>query len=222
MSMEINALVAKIKETQQAIRGNECQNVLKMVEIGEMLVQLKQMSNGDWLKHIELLTYDKRVAGRLMQLGKSWWSKGGLKESNLLNELPLDLMKLEWLCRLSREQLIEGLRNWKVRKWSRSQVIDAVQGVLHVPSKPKAVRIVSLDRLTEEAERFVERALAAISASSDELADPTIRQRLFDEVSTTLAKVEEALGPENPDGSNLDSGNGSDLPSTEPVEQQPV
>jgi len=186
-------LVQQIKAIQSEMLKDEGNLVLRHVAIGELLIQLKKTAGSKWPQHLAELGYDTRVARRYMQLAKSWWAGDGLKKSELLPELPADLLKLEWLCRLTEEQLAEGVDNWRCREWSRNQVIDAVKKKLNIRAKAKPVHVVTIDTIVDDCDKFVERALETIDVSGDEIADPEARQRLLAELSDKFAAIEDAI-----------------------------
>jgi len=224
MATDLSTLVQQIKAVQQAIQGDESNIVLRMVELGELLIRLRRKGGGDWGRHASELGYPPRIATRYMLLGKSWWANNRLRESGLTKELPTDLLKLEWLCRLTHEQLVEGLNNWRCREWSRSQLIDAVKLKLDFKAKVKPVQAVTIDRIREECDKFVERVLEAIETSPEEMADPTARQRLLDELQSKFAEVERVLDSSEEVGEQPAEDDAEDATSTDAggAEEAPV
>jgi len=202
MSTDINVLVREIEEAQKAMTRDEGNLVLHMIGLGELLLKLRRTAGGNWTVHAKKLGFHPRVANRYMQLARSWWGRNGLSESGLLEKMPPDLMKLEWLCRLDREQLVEAVENYRLREWSRTQVIDAVKFKLGVTEEAPQVRSTTVDRIKVDCGRFVERLIESIEDSRPELASAQERQRLLDELSAKFAKVEEVLAVD--DGSTLD------------------
>jgi len=200
MASIIASLVGEIKALQAGIEVDETNVVLKYVKIGERLIKLKRKARGTWTRCCHDLGYEPRVAARLMTLANSWWAEGGLEQSGLVSKLPPDVLKLEWMSKLSRVQLQEGLNNWPCRAWSRSNVIEAVKHKLNLPIRARASRRVTLDSITVECARFVNQTLEALEASSAEMDDPAIRQQLLDDLCSEFAKVENALSndPANP------------------------
>jgi hypothetical protein len=191
MSAELNAtdaIVGKLKAVQKTVQKSTMEIVLAMVLIGELLVQLRRKANGSWTHHLDDLGYNERVARRYMALGRSWWARNGLKDSGLAADLPSDLLKLEWLCRLSKDQLQEGIRNWRCCEWARSVVIDAVKRVLNIAEPAKPAAHITLDRLSDECDRFIDRVLDAMECSSTLLEDETARQRLHDQLEEKFGK----------------------------------
>jgi len=219
MATILSDLVNKIKEVQKGITRDESTIVLQYVKIGELLIQLKRVAKGDWESEVQKLGYEPRVARRYMALGRTWWAGTGLEESGVIEQLPPDLMKLEWLCQLSKHELCKGIPHWPCRKWGRSQVIDAVKHELKLIEKPKAARSGTLDRVTIDCERVIDRLVEALQDSTDEIADPLNRQRLWDELSSQFAKVENLLAT-NP-GDGFPSA-GSDETETAEARTEPV
>jgi len=162
MSQDINVLVRAVDETLKAMNNDEANLVEHMVELGERLLALRRGAGVSWTVHANKLGIHQRVANRHMLLAKSWWARKGLRESGLLEKMPPDLMKLEWLCRLDRQQLADAVANYRLREWNRTQVIDAVKYKLGVTAEVPQVRSVTVDRLKVDCGRFVERLLESI------------------------------------------------------------
>jgi len=219
MDANVSALVKKIKEVQFGIVQDESHIVLKYVEIGQLLLQLKRVAKSDWENEVQKLGYPPRVARRYMAIGRTWWAGSGLQESGVINQLPPDLMKLEWLCRLDKDQLLGAIHHWPCRKWSRTLVIDAVKHDLKIIEKPKATRPPTLDRITIDCERVIDRLVEALEDSADEIADPESRQRLWDDLNSRFAKVENLLATNPADGF---PSAGSDETETEEARTEPV
>jgi len=203
MSAHVNTLVKAIMDVQAAIVVNESDIVINYAEIGSLLLRLKRAAASDWQDRALQLGYQPRHARRFMMLGRSWWANGGLTESGLVHHLPPDLEKLSWLCRLSSDQLAAAIEHWPCRKWSRTQVTDAVKHELKIIDKAKPKPPVTVDRITTECEQFVEKWLEAIQDFGPEMADRQTRQRLLDELTARFSKLENALSCDFEDDSQL-------------------
>lgn len=122
----IAELVHQIKELLSAMKAQSGTLVLNKVETGRLLSRLRAKANGNWNRMLQEIGMNDRVARRYMALVKNGWWTTGLKESGLHEILPPDVMKLEWLCRLTREQL-EGVKDWPFKHWTREQLIEALK-----------------------------------------------------------------------------------------------
>jgi hypothetical protein len=95
----LTALFEEIRAQQQKVDAQEGDVVAALFRIGALLVQLKAKAQRTWTARVKDLGYHPRIARRLQKLGSSPLAENGLTESALLQRLPTDLMKLEWLCR---------------------------------------------------------------------------------------------------------------------------
>lgn len=126
----IKKVVQAIVKEQQKIDRHEGDVVACHIRIGVRLVALRSLAKKTWGKQLKALGISPRVASRYLKIVRNWPDEIGLTESDLLTRLPTDLLKLEWLCRVSVSQL-EGLLNTlNCKKATRSQVIAAVREVL--------------------------------------------------------------------------------------------
>jgi hypothetical protein len=136
-SLSIDQIVAIIREEEARVEAEEAKSasnegrlVQAHIAIGCRFVQLKaavKKVRGRWATRIAQLGYAPRVARRYLKLGQSWW--GGLNES-VLNQLPRDLEKLDWLCRLSKEQLDQVLEKHNCKRLDRSEVVNIVKEMI--------------------------------------------------------------------------------------------
>ena len=123
MSSQADKLVERIQTLMSAINGFEGDIVLRKIEIGQTLLDLKRAANGTWAQRLVDLGFEERNARRLMTIARTWWANGGLAATGLQKELPVDIQKLEALSKLSEAQLREGLPNWDLRTFTRTQVL---------------------------------------------------------------------------------------------------
>jgi hypothetical protein len=149
----VDALLDKIRAEQVNVNSREGPIVASLLRICMHVAELRGLVKKDWSKRLKQVGMNARVASRYVQIGKSWLGQIGLTESDLLSRLPTDLLKLEWLCRLSTDQLDGLLAQMDCKKTSRGQVIAAVKGILGdtdsdrpVPNAEKAIQRV-LNRL---------------------------------------------------------------------------
>jgi len=192
MSEDINALLDNAVRIQGFIAKDEGNVVFHMVGLGKVLQSLRQRAGGRWVSLVKKLGYHDRIASRYIKLAKSWWGGTGLIESGLLTKLPPDLMKLEWLCRLSRAQLAV-FASMRLKEWSRSQVIAEVKAQLNITEENDEPRSSTIDKIKTDCEKFIKRTVAFLEDAPPELADPERRQQLLDMLSAKFAKVETML-----------------------------
>jgi hypothetical protein len=146
---------------------NEGAAVLHLTQIGELLVELRQCITRGWDRHVTEIGFAPKVARRLQRLGSSWWARSGLDESTL-SQLPADLMKLEWLCRLSPQKLRDLLFTLDCKKAVRQTIIDAVQASLGFrPTRP-ILTANDVATLKRHFSRLIERVDRARARASDE------------------------------------------------------
>jgi hypothetical protein len=180
---EVADLVAQIEAAQAKIRDDEADAAREHVRIGAMLVELQERVGRTWMQTVKQVGYHQRVACRLQKLGSSWWrDEIGPTGSNFFTQLSPDLHKLEWLCRLSREQLTEVLNEVDVMKVSRTAVKEAVQAKLGL-AEDRPVQPVSIDRLLRSLERFTARTIEAI----EEFGPEAVVDGQLDEFRSALA-----------------------------------
>jgi hypothetical protein len=133
-SSAITKLKQKIRNEQTKIDRKEGTIIESFVCIGKFLAELRGHIKTGWAKNLKALQIHPRVASRYMQLAASSLAEIGLNESDLLPRLPTDLLKLEWLCRLNREQLRKLLLREDVKKAPRNRVTALVKDILGTPS----------------------------------------------------------------------------------------
>src|SRR5262245_60240497 len=132
---DIQQIKEQIKSEQEKIHRTEGSAIASKVQIGVQLNKLQAAAGRTWTKTARELGYHPRAASRLQKLGSSWLAQIGTEGSEILNRLPADEQKLEWLCRLSEEQLRQLLEEGDWKKASRPQVIAAVKKIQGVEAE---------------------------------------------------------------------------------------
>ncbi len=152
---EAENIVEKIRAQQQRLDGEEGEVVRWLIGIGFYLNALKAVSGRSWGRRLKTLGYTPRVAGRLQMLATAWagvtLSYSGEFMREVCPRLPVDLIKLEWLCRLDAEQLRDLLHRIDCKRTSRTRIAEEVRTVLgeEPPAKPDAVTaaVGTIDRM---------------------------------------------------------------------------
>jgi hypothetical protein len=196
MSTDVTATAAPADET--AVRGaidqiktelrnlarNEGNAVASHLRIGKALAELRAQTKSGWFAQLEELGINARVARRYISLGNSPLAASGLGESALLEQLPPDLMKLEWLGQPQLEQLRELLLTLDCKTAGRSQVNAAAKKMLgRVVAAPTAPNIEKaaakiFERLYAEAGRLLDTAPPQHLERARELLADGLRQAL--------------------------------------------
>jgi hypothetical protein len=127
---ELDRLIHNIKAKQSKVAKQEGDIVSNLVRIGVLLIELQSAAGRTWQRQVEKLGYHPRTASRLQKIALSWQGEIGTAGSEILSRLPTDLQKLEWLSRLSREQLGTLLAWLDLKKASRNEVTAAVKELL--------------------------------------------------------------------------------------------
>jgi hypothetical protein len=210
----------KIEAAQKKIEGEELSKskrdgkiVLSLVEIGRLLVELQQHVKKTWSKDVKALGYSPRAASRLQQLGASWWAGNGLLEAVSLDQLPTDVHKLEWLCRLGKEQLAEFLGRTDCKALSRTKAIEAVKEVLglHKDKEELAPEAV----LVKTVEQFVRRLTAKIEDWQQGGSAPQARQQVRGALDHAFEELRQAL-----DSPAAETAGAEDGGEAEPTEEE--
>jgi hypothetical protein len=188
-------LLGRIRERQQQFQEAEAGGAAHLVEIGALLAALQTAASRNWEKTVKEVGYHPREACRLQLIGASWWSEEiRTHGSDFLVGLPLDSKKLEWLCRLSREQLGE-LRQKHPGLWSYSRpkmtaLVQEMRGdaVKTRSAKPKSLSE-SIEKHFESMQSEISRALAKGGATDSVEALSTA-------IDIGVEKVRRALKPQ--------------------------
>jgi hypothetical protein len=130
--------------------GIEGDCVLVVFELGEMLAQLKACVKRDglWAESAALLGYSVRYADRLVAIGESGWATQ-TPADEVLAQLLSDVEKLEWLSKLTPEQLSIVLKGCNVKEATRGKVIAEVKkqiGERPSASAPQEVTVTKVKR----------------------------------------------------------------------------
>ena len=110
VASEIDDLVGRIHERQQQRSQTAVERVLKLVRIGGDLARLKEVSkeqHPDWNGWVQQeFRYTSTQSRQLIQLHQKWgaWAET-VAARPLLERVPCDLPKLEWLCQLPADDL---------------------------------------------------------------------------------------------------------------------
>ena len=137
-SPSLEELFRDIQNRQEMLANLEGDGIEHLVRIGVVLHRLKGASGRSWGERLKTLGYSPRVATRLMKVGKAWDPENRHQASELFPRLTNDLNKLEWLCRLSFEQLHALLDLIDVRKATRGAVVARVREILQLAPSPRA------------------------------------------------------------------------------------
>jgi hypothetical protein len=159
----ITKLHEKIRMEQCKIDHSEGGIVASHIRLGHHLAALRTLAKKTWGSQLKAIGINPRVASRYLKIAQHWPNEIGLKESDCLTRLPVDLMKLEWLCRVPLDGLANLLGKLDCKKATRPQVIAAVREALgeDPPSKDESdveqfVRRL-VDRLTKAVDRMQEK-----------------------------------------------------------------
>ena len=110
VASEIDTLVCNIHERRQLRSQTAVERVLKLVRIGGDLARLKEVSkeqHPDWNGWVQQeFRYTSTQSRQLIQLHQKWgaWAET-VAARPLLERVPCDLPKLEWLCQLPADDL---------------------------------------------------------------------------------------------------------------------
>jgi hypothetical protein len=195
MTPDIKLVIEKITAEKRRIAENEGNLVLNAISMGKHFAELKSLCPRRWLRELDELGFSPRTASRYLQLGTSWWANQ-TPRSDVLSQLPVDLHKLEYLCRLSSEQLVQFLKIVDCKDCNRSELITMVLRLLgerRQASKPAAKK--NVDLILKEWDRYVCRTLEAIEELGPDAASDEIRAKLTEGLHSKFAEVEDMLNP---------------------------
>jgi hypothetical protein len=185
----IDQVLADIQVEQGKIGGNEANSVHAMLRIADYLAALRVMARKTWAKQLKKVGISPRVAARYLKVASTWLTRIGLNESDLelVANLPMDLMKLEWLCRLDRSVLEDLLSRVSAKHTSRTKIIEAVCEALG--QDPPTKKPPSIKKLFER----VIRGLAEIGEVLEGLRDNEDCDQLCARLQEALGQIQEAL-----------------------------
>lgn len=184
----VNQLLDAIRTEQRSIDLHEGDVVVCHIRLAVRLAELRQLAKRTWGKQLKTLGMNPRVGRRYLKIAQNWPNEIGLKESALLPRLPTDLLKLEWLCRVSTPQLRELLNNLDCKKTSRGQVIAAVREVLgeDPPSTPD-------DEVGQFVQRFIKRIARTVGQLGDKFPEVEDQTRARELLAAGLLQVQDTL-----------------------------
>jgi hypothetical protein len=185
--------MAQIRAEQSKIDRNEGQIVASYVELGRLLLDMKNRAKRTWTQQVQQIGYHPRAASRLQQLAKGWWTAIiGTNGSDLFDRLPPDPQKLEWLCRLTREQMQKLLNESDPKRASRKEVIATVKAMLGKATTPRPK-----DPLEPIKRRF-DGLVNCIRQLADDEIDEAVRAMAAESLADKLAELQaamESIGP---------------------------
>jgi hypothetical protein len=188
------ALLGQIQKAKQMSDRHEGGSVVLQVKEGILLAKLKAMVRRKWTEHVSEIGYHSRAASRLLKLAATWWrTEIGTKGSDLLQRLPADPQKLEWLCRLTREELQDLVAKTDCRKATRKEVIDLVKKFNGTPAKPRP-KARGLTRLRKAADRVVT-TLNELDGEDNNPRMTRLRATFADAAEKMQAALDEAEAP---------------------------
>jgi hypothetical protein len=194
---QITGLQEQIRNCQVQLRQAEGEAVTRLIQIGGVLGHLKKATHRDWAVRVREVDYEPLEASRLLKISAGWWiDEIGTPGSELATCLPADVKKLEWLCRLSREQfalLRENVPNFK--ELPRTKLVALVKELLGLVTKarPKPTLTDSIKQLFDQMEVAIAQADNDVNESVTELESlfeervEKVRQSLKETVAETVA-----------------------------------
>jgi hypothetical protein len=215
MTDSITSIVNQIDEQTKALAKAEGDQVLRVLRIARLFVKLKREAKPlQWQKEVRARGYDPRVVRRYLLLGASWLGSPETPEREIPQGLPYDMLKLEWLCRLSREQLASMREFIDVCKVSRTAVIEAVRRRLGEPQRAQSGAVKpNVQAIKKRCDDAVTRIFEAIDGLGHSAAEDEVRQQLAVDLAARFAEIEEALqaprGAEADDSSETGEGGGT-------------
>jgi hypothetical protein len=138
MAQIVQQILAKLKEMLEELDRRESEAAHLALEMGRQLQRLKRKARGRWLEYLKTINFNERLARRYLKVAEEWPTDRA-PGSDLLDRMPGDLHKLEWLCRLPLEQLAAACKTHDFRKADRGQVIALVKKLLGKEEPPKQV-----------------------------------------------------------------------------------
>jgi hypothetical protein len=184
-SAEVVALLEKIVAEQKTVDGQEANAVAAVLRISLHLAELRPLAKKTWAQQLGAIGMCTRVASRYLKIAKSGLAAIGLRESDLTRRLPLDVMRLSWICRVPEPQLPGLLDKIDLKKASRDQVIDAVRKELGVDPPAKARD----GHLDAKIQRALGRLVKAAQEISDQFPRPEDQSRARELLAAGLQQV---------------------------------
>ena len=187
-SAGIKKLVNEIVKERHKIDRCEGDVVAAQVRIARHLADLRQLAKKDWAKQLKAIGMHPRVAGRYLKISQHWQDEIGLRESDFLVRLPPDLLKLEWLCRVTPVQLGALLDDLDCKKATRPQVIAAVREALGEDPPAKAE-----DDVEKFVQRFIGRLVKMIDQLNENFPEAEQQKQARDFLATSLQQVLDSI-----------------------------
>jgi len=193
-------LVTRIKLFQAGLAKSKSETVLNHVRIGKALAELKAVTKTTtrWRNQLAEVSLSRRVADRYLQLGESWWTEALLEAEGLLHQLPADLEKLEWLCRLPQASLKANVD--MIGDLPRETLIRKVQQKLGIQPPKKAADPVTAKTFRQKCELLMDQLIDLATEAGPEIGDDAARKAIVDDLMIRIEKIEKAL---------MDEGQGS-------------
>jgi len=186
-------LINQIKGLSQMIDRKEGGLVIDLIKLARLYAELKQVTKKHrWQKVLKDLGQSPRVVGRYITIGTSWWADAP-HDSAVWAKLPYDLLKLEWLCRLSEDQLTNLLEFVDCRKTGRSVLIGTVKRALGQPETDVRQAHTTATAIVKRWQDYVTRTLYAIEALTDTVAEPEVLHELAEQLEAGYADIKESL-----------------------------
>jgi len=186
-------LLARIKVFQASLAKSKAETVLNHVRIGKALFELKKATKTStrWRSHLAELGFPRRIGDRYLQLGESWWTEELLEAEFLHHQLPADLEKLEWLCRLPRENLKDLVS--VLADLPRETVIRKVQQKLGIKPATKPIDRVTAKAFKQKCESLMDQLIDLATEAGPDIGDDATRKSIVDDLMTRIEKIEAAL-----------------------------
>jgi len=197
----VKALVSEIKARLDKVAEKEGAVILSIIELADLYGKLrKSVRDSQWEKRLAELGQHPRVVSRYLSIGRSWWGSNVARVSTFLPQMPIDVHKLEWLAKLSPEELPYCVKLIDCKHSSRGAVIQAVQRMIGERPAASEDRHTSVKDLKKRWSDYIRRMVSAIDNLGDRDVDGKVRQDLWDEMQAKFAEVEKILNPEEAKG----------------------
>jgi hypothetical protein len=199
-------LIGKIQAEQKKLNAGEGRALRSTLRIGEHLLALQTLVKRGWGKQVKQLGMDRRVATRHVTVAR-WFLKefgpqdgasageGGdeTPESHLLDKLPAELLRLEQLARLTRDQLVQLADEMDLRKATRAAVTKAVQKLVGPAKTRQPKRAPGLPAVQKSLKKSLD-----LVTGQFESGRPDEREQLTTVVTGWLRQFQETLHEESP------------------------
>jgi hypothetical protein len=224
-SKAIEKILEKIQENQRKVAGNETEALQLVLEQARLFRQLRAKARRTWLQKLEELGFNPRVVSRLLKIADQWSTENETPGSHLLERLPHDPHKLEWLCRLTHGELEELSQKMDLRQSDRAEVIKGVKKLL--PGEPTTLKSFSLNAIQKSFDKAVDKIMGNLEDAQESERQGLIQylEGRLDQLRMELQEVaaeetedEQAEEAEEGTSGETASDQGSDLPEEETAE----